>query len=53
MECEAPNNRLDKFMGLLAIEDIEDCEQDISQYSLDNDKILLRVGICLFVSLFV
>lgn len=43
IECELPNNRLDKYVGLLAMESLEE-EQDIAQYALDNDKILLRVG---------
>ncbi|KAL5259506.1 hypothetical protein ACHWQZ_G009824 [Mnemiopsis leidyi] len=41
VQCELPNNRLDKFIGLLAIESMEENE-DLAQYSLDNDKILLR-----------
>ncbi|XP_077593594.1 phospholipid-transporting ATPase ID-like isoform X2 [Stigmatopora nigra] len=34
VRCEAPNNRLDKFKGTLAV--------DGQTYSLDNDKVLLR-----------
>lgn len=33
--CEPPNNRLHKFVGTLEWSD--------KQYSLDNDKIVLRV----------
>ncbi|XP_063679128.1 probable phospholipid-transporting ATPase IM isoform X2 [Bolinopsis microptera] len=42
VECELPNNRLDKYIGLLAMESIYDGDGDLAQYSLDNDKILLR-----------
>ena len=36
VECEPPNNRLHKFVGTLTWNE--------EQYSLDNDKVLLRVG---------
>ena len=35
VEAEIPNNRLHKFVGTLTYND--------QQYSLDNDKIVLRV----------
>ena len=38
VECEAPNNRLHKFVGTLHYKD--------EKYSLDNDQILLRVSYC-------
>lgn len=36
VECEPPNNRLHKFVGKLMWNE--------TQYSLDNDNILLRVS---------
>ena len=36
VECEPPNNRLHKFVGTLTWND--------KQYSIDNDKVLLRVS---------
>lgn len=38
--CEAPNNTLDKFRGTLY------CDE--KKYSLDNDKILLRVSTVIY-----
>lgn len=34
VRCEPPNNRLDKFKGILSLEG--------QTYALDNDKVLLR-----------
>ena len=47
IDCEPPNNRLHKFVGVLKMKD-EDHLEDVGeakQHSLDNDKILLRVKI--------
>ena len=45
IDCEPPNNRLHKFVGVLTMNDQEVSEEDAAkQYSLDNDKILLRVS---------
>ena len=46
VECEPPNNRLHKFIGTLSVRDKEQQSEEAAwkQYSLDNDKILLRVS---------
>ena len=49
VECEPPNNRLNKFFGTLTIRDEEQPEETATQYSLDNDKILLRVSYSIII----
>lgn len=45
VDCEPPNNRLHKFVGVLTLKDEEQLPEDTGkQYPLDNDKILLRVS---------
>ena len=44
VDCEPPNNRLHKFVGVLTLNDEEQSEDAGKQYPLDNDKILLRVS---------
>lgn len=44
IECEPPNNRLHKFVGVLTMKDDEQSEDTGEKYPLDNDKILLRVS---------
>ena len=44
VECEPPNNRLHKFIGNLIVRDEEQPQGTGKRYSLDNDKILLRVS---------
>ena len=46
VECEPPNNRLHKFIGTLRMNEQGDSGTGIEEndYSLDNDKILLRVS---------
>ena len=47
VDCEPPNNRLHKFVGVLKMKDEDQLEDagEADQHSLDNDKILLRVKI--------
>ena len=48
IDCEPPNNRLHKFVGVLKMKDEDQLEEAVGeaeQHSLDNDKILLRVKI--------
>ena len=47
IDCEPPNNRLHKFVGVLKMKDEDQLEDvgEAEQHSLDNDKILLRVKI--------
>ena len=40
IECEPPNNRLNKFIGTLTWNE--------KKYSLDNEKILLRVSLLIY-----
>ena len=40
IECEPPNNRLNKFVGTLTWNE--------KKYSLDNEKILLRVSLLIY-----
>ena len=46
VDCEPPNNRLHKFVGVLKMKDEGQLEDvgEAKQHSLDNDKILLRVN---------
>lgn len=46
IDCEPPNNRLHKFVGVLTMKDEEEQQPENiwKQYPLDNDKILLRVS---------
>ena len=43
IECEPPNNRLNKFVGTLHWKRDED--EELKNYALDNDKLLLRVSV--------
>ena len=44
VECETPNNRLDKFVGKLIVETEDGEPEEETAYSLDNDKLILRVS---------
>ena len=45
VECEPPNNRLHKFVGSLSMKEGDQSDDSNKLYSLDNDKILLRVSV--------
>ena len=46
VECEPPNNRLHKFVGTISMNEDGQPDGPEKEYSLDNDKILLRVSPC-------
>jgi hypothetical protein len=45
VDCEPPNNRLHKFVGVMKMNVEEQLEDAGEQHSIDNDKILLRVNL--------